>query len=146
MLDLRHVAGRIYSVKVGFVFFLFGRVVHRIKRDNFTSILNDLKHARQSNFAFSLMITLISILNRNLLIFQASALLNKILNLLALLIATNNRQQQAQVNRKCQYFDHNATLNKFRRSKLFVNRRGQDIQKNLKLMFQLLYFAKKIIQ
>ena len=47
------------------LFFPFGRVVHRIKRDNFTSTLNDLKRARQWYFAFSLKITLtISIIKK----------------------------------------------------------------------------------
>ena len=53
MLDLKHAAGQIYSVEVGFI--LFGHVVHQRKHDNLTLTLNGLKHARQSYmyFAFS---------------------------------------------------------------------------------------------
>ena len=96
----KHVAGQIYSVEVGFVI-PFSRVVHRRKCDNFKSTLNDLKRARQSYFAFSSKITLtISIMKRNLWIIIGSALLNKTLNLLALLIG-HSKQKQARVNREC---------------------------------------------
>ena len=70
------------------LFFPFGRVMHRMKRDNFTSTLNDLKGAKQWYFAFSSKVTLtISFIKRNLWILKASALLKQILSLLALVIA-----------------------------------------------------------
>ena len=50
-----------------------------------------------------------------------------------LLIATNNGHQQAQVNHKCQYFDHNAMLNTVIANICKQKRSG--LLKNLKLKF-----------